>query len=234
MRYEVLYQPSYSLARINLEQGEAIMAEAGAMAGMSPTIRIETKMSGGGLMGAVKSSLGGESLFRNTFRAENGPGEVLLAPSGTGDIMAVELQGQKMYVQGGSYLAGDPRFEISVEGSPRAMFAGEGLFLLTVTGTGPLFLSSFGAIHMVELGPGEEYILDTTHMVAFESSVTYKLEKASGKSEGVGGFLKGVVQSALSGEGLVARYKGPGKVYMQTRSFKNFIQLITPFLPKKS
>ncbi len=131
--------------------------------------------------------------------------------------MAVELAGSKFFVQPGSYLAGDPRLAIGVQGSVRGMLSGEGLFLLTVQGSGLLLLSSFGAIHAKTLAPGEEYIVDTGHIVAFEESVEYRLEKATGKTQGIGGFLKGMVQSALSGEGFVCRYRGPGRIYIQTR-----------------
>lgn len=86
MRYQILYQPSFSLAVVGLERGEQIMAESGAMVSMSPTVRLEAKMSGGGMLGALKSAVGGESLFRTTFTAESGPGEVTLAPGALGDI----------------------------------------------------------------------------------------------------------------------------------------------------
>jgi len=234
VRYEILYQPSFSLAVIALERGEQIMAESGAMVSMSPTIRLEAKMSGGGVFGAIKSAVGGESLFRTTFTAETGPGEITFAPGTLGDIIAVELTGNRFFVQPGSYLAGHPGLNIGVQGSVRGMLSGEGLFLLTVQGSGPLLLSSFGAIHSKLLGPGEEYIVDTGHIVAFEESVEYKLEKATGKSQGIGGFLKGMVQSALSGEGFVCRYRGPGRIYMQTRQLPSFAQQLVPFLPKGS
>jgi len=232
MRHQILYQPSFSLAVVSLERGEQILAESGAMVSMSPTIKLEAKMSGGGVLGALKSAVGGESMFRTTFTAESGPGEITFAPSALGDIMAVELTGTKFFVQPGSYLAGDTGLNISVQGSVRGMLSGEGLFLLTVQGSGLLLLSSFGAIHAKELGPGEEYIVDTGHIVAFESSVDYRLEKATGKSQGVGGFLKGMVQSALSGEGFVCRYRGPGRIYIQTRQLPGFAQQLIPFLPK--
>jgi uncharacterized protein (TIGR00266 family) len=234
LRYEILYQPSFSLAVVSLERGEQIMAESGAMVSMSPTIRLEAAMSGGGFFGAVKSAIGGESLFRTTFTAETGPGEVTLAPGTLGDLMAVELDNSGFYVQPGSYLAGDPGLAISVQGSMRGMISGEGLFLLTVQGSGLLLLSSFGAIHAKELAPGEEYIVDTGHIVAFEGSVQYRIEKATGRSQGVGGFLKGMVQSALSGEGLVCRYRGPGTIYLQTRQLPGFARQLLPFLPKPS
>lgn len=227
-----MYKPSFSVAAVALERGEQIMAESGAMISMSPTIRLEARMSGGGVLGALKSAVGGESLFRTTFTAEGGAGEVLLAPAALGDVMGLALLGQSYFVQPGSYLAGDTGLEIGVQGSVRGMLSGEGLFLLTVRGSGLLLLSSFGAIHAKELGAGEEYIVDSGHIVAFESSVQYRLEKATGKAQGVGGFLRGMVQSALSGEGFVCRYRGPGRIYIQTRQLPGFARQLMPFLPK--
>ncbi len=234
MRYQILYQPSFSLAVVSLERSEQIMSESGAMVSMSPTIKLEAAMSGGGVFGAVKSAMGGESLFRTTFTAETGPGEVTLAPSALGDIMAVELSGNRFFVQPGSYLAGDTRLTINTQGSVRGMLSGEGMFLLTVQGSGLLLLSSFGAIHQKVLAPGEEYIVDTGHIVAFEGSVDYRLEKATGKSAGVGGFLKGMLTSALSGEGFVCRYRGPGTIYIQSRQLPGFARQLMPFLPRAS
>lgn len=236
MHYQILYQPSFSLALVSLERGEQIMSESGAMVSMSPTIKLEAAMAGGGVFGAVKSAMGGESLFRTTFTAETGPGEISLAPSALGDIMAVELSaaGNRFFVQPGSYLAGDTRLTINTQGSLRGMLSGEGLFLLTVQGSGLLLLSSFGAIHKKTLTPGEEYIVDTGHIVAFEGTVEYRLEKATGKSSGVGGFLKGMLTSALSGEGFVCRYRGPGTIYIQSRQLPGFARQLLPFLPSPS
>lgn len=234
MRHQILYQPSYSLALVQLDRGEQIMAESGAMVSMSPTIKLEAKMSGGGVFGALKSAVGGESLFRTTFTAESGPGEITLAPATVGDVMAVELQGSRFFVQPGSYLAGDARLSINIQGSSRALLSGEGLFLLVVEGSGLLLLSSFGAIHAKELAADEEYIVDTGHIVAFEHTVTYRIEKAAGQSQGLGGFLKGMVQSTLSGEGFVCRYRGPGQIYLQTRQLRGFASQLIPFLPKPS
>src|SRR5688572_26663854 len=140
MRHQILYQPSYSLAVLSLEQGEQVVGESGAMVSMSPTITMEAKMSGGGMFGALKSVAGGESIFRTTFTAAGGPGEITFAPTAVGDIMAVELRGTKFFVQPGSYLAGDVSLGISVQGSLRGALSGEGLFLLTVEGSGLLLV----------------------------------------------------------------------------------------------
>jgi uncharacterized protein (TIGR00266 family) len=232
MRHEIKYQPSFSLAIVYLERGEQVMAESGAMVSMSPTIKLDASAAGGGVFGAMKSAVGGESLFRTTFTADSGPGEVTLAPTSLGDIMAVELRGERFFVQPGSYMAGDPRLAINTQGSIRGMLSGEGMFLLTVEGSGLLLLSSFGAIHQKTLAQGEEYIVDTGHIVAFEASVEYRLEKATGQSQGVGGFLKGLVKSALTGEGFVCRYRGPGKIYLQSRQLPSFARQLMPFLPR--
>jgi uncharacterized protein (TIGR00266 family) len=234
MKHEILYDQSFALAVITLEQGERIVAESGAMVSMSPTIGLDAKMAGGGMMGAMKSVVGGESFMRTTFSAEAGPGEVTLAPGALGDIAAVELTGQKFFVQPGSYLAGDADLSINIQGSARGFLSGEGLFLLTVQGSGLLLLSSFGAIHTKELGPDEEYIVDTGHIVAFDGTMQWKIEKATGPTKGVGGFFKGLVKSALTGEGFVCRYRGPGKLYIQTRQMRGFAQQLLPFLPKAS
>ena len=234
MDLDILHQPAFSMAVVKLNRGEAIRAESGAMVCMSPTIKIEAKLSGGGIFGAIKSAVGGESLFRTTFTAETGPGEICLAPGTIGDIIGVQMTGNKLFVQPGSYLAGALDLNISVQGSLRGMLSGEGLFLLTVQGSGLLVLSSFGAIHMIDLKPGEEYIVDTGHIVAFEETVHWQIEKAAGKTQGVGGFLRGLATSAMSGEGFVCRYRGPGQIFIQTRQLGGFASSLAPFLPSSS
>ncbi|HJN17906.1 MAG TPA: TIGR00266 family protein, partial [Armatimonadota bacterium] len=104
----------------------------------------------------------------------------------------------------------------------KGFFGGEGLFLLKCTGTGDLFVSSYGAIHEVTLEAGQQYKVDTGHIVAFEESVTYAVEK-------VGGWKSTI----LSGEGLVSTYTGPGRVYMQTRNIDALVAFIAPKLPKQ-
>ncbi len=68
MNYEILYGPSYSLARVKLEAGEQIQAESGAMVSMSSGVEMQTSVKGGLLSGLKRSVLGGESFFINTFR----------------------------------------------------------------------------------------------------------------------------------------------------------------------
>ena len=191
---------------------------------MSPNIDIETSTGGGLLKGLFRKAVAGESLFQTTFTAEGGPGEVLLAPQTPGDVRALELSGGSYFIQSGSFLACSSSMELDTSfGGAKSFFSGEGLFLLKASGTGTLFISSYGAIHERTLEAGESYVVDTTHIVAFESTVEYSVRKAA----------SGWLSSITSGEGLVCEYRGPGTILLQTRSVQSLIAWLMPFLPGK-
>ena len=144
-KYEVLHQPAFSLAVIQLQAEQSIQAEAGAMVSMSANIELQSQMKGG-LFGAIKRAAGGESAFVSTFTARGGPGEVTFAPGAPGDIAAIELSNQTFFVQSSSYLAGDAGLTVDTKwGGAKSFFGGEGLFVLMVQGRGLLLVSSFGA-----------------------------------------------------------------------------------------
>src|SRR5918996_2968952 len=177
--YEVLHQPSFALAVINLQPEQSIQAEAGAMVSMSANVELQSQMKGG-IFGAIKRAAGGESAFVSTFTARGGPGEVTFAPGGPGDIAALELQNQTFFVQSSSYLAGDSSLVVDTKwGGAKSFFGGEGLFVLQVSGTGVLLVSSFGAIHRKRLAAGERYVVDTGHLVAWEGTTNYTLRRAA-------------------------------------------------------
>ncbi len=223
--YEILHQPAFSLAVIKLQAGQSIQAEAGAMVSMSANVDLQSQLKGG-LMGAFKRMVGGESAFVSTFTAQGGAGEVTFAPPAPGDIAALEMQNQMFYVQSSSYLAGDQGLAIDTRwGGARSFFGGEGLFVLQVTGTGLLLVSSFGAIHRKRLAPGERYVVDTGHLVAWEGHLQYSLRKAS---------QAGWLRSLTSGEGIVAEFMGPGEILIQTRNLQAFGSLLRAMFPNQS
>src|SRR5215203_5722872 len=220
--FEILHQPSFALAVVRLAAEQSIQAEAGAMVSMSANVELQSQMKGG-VMGALKRAVGGESAFVSTFTARGGPGEVTFAPGSPGDIAAVELNNQLFFVQSSSYLAGDAGLNVDTRwGGAKTFFGGEGLFVLQVGGTGLLLVSSFGAIHRKTLRPGEGYAVDTGHLVAWEGHMQYNLRKAARS-----GFLR----SYMSGEGLVAEFAGPGEILIQTRNLAAFAAQLKPYLP---
>jgi uncharacterized protein (TIGR00266 family) len=220
MHHEIDYRPSFALLTLSLDAGESVRAEAGAMVSYSDGVTVETSASGGILGSLKRSVMGGESFFQNTFSTETG-GEVTLAPPLAGDVVEHELAGESLLIQSGSYMASHPDIELDTKfGGGRSFFGGEGLFLLKATGTGPVYLSSYGAIHEVELSEGERYTVDTGHIVAFEDSASFDVERVGG--------LKSTL---FSGEGLVCTFTGPGKVWLQTRSQDALLAWLIPKLP---
>ena len=222
LNVDIQFSPSFAMATIKLDQGASVRAEAGAMSGMDGGIEIETKAQGGLLGGLKRSVLGGESFFINTFLASAGPGEVIVAPALPGDIIHLPIDGSKaILVQSGSWLASEAGVVVDTKwGGAKTFFSGEGLFLLHCSGQGDMLIASYGAIFEKDLGAGESYKVDTGHIVAFEEGVGYQVNK-------VGGWKSTI----LSGEGLVATFTGPGRVWQQSRSPQDLIGWLTPRLP---
>jgi uncharacterized protein (TIGR00266 family) len=222
MDVEIIYRPSYSLAVIKLAANEKIRAEAGAMVSMSDTIQIETKAAGGFLKSLSRSLLGGESFFQNFFQASAQGGEIDFAPNLPGDIILVEMHGEKLMIQDGSYMASEMGIDLTAKISMKAFMSAEGISMLEATGNGKLLLSSYGAIYEKNLGPGEKYIVDSSHLVAFDGTIDVQVKTVGG--------LKSTL---LSGEGLVVQMSGPGRAMIQTRSPAALIGWILPQIPKK-
>lgn len=223
MKYSIVDRPSYAMAVIELESGEAIRGESGCMVAMSSNINIDSKMQGGFLKSLTRSVLGGESMFQTTFTAQGAPGEVLCAPSTPGDVRGIEIDGMALVIQSGSFLCCDASVTLDTKFGGKSLFAGEGLFWLHASGKGTVLISSFGAIYEKVLAAGQTYIVDTGHIVAFDASANYSIKKAA----------KGLFSSLTSGEGLVAEFSGPGRVLLQSRNMRSFVDSLIPFLPKK-
>ncbi len=222
--WNIEHQGAFALAVVNLQPEQSISAEAGAMVSMSANIDLQSEMKGG-VFGALKRAVGGESAFVSTFTAKGGAGEVTLAPGAPGDIAGIEVQNQAFCVQSSSYLAGDTSLQVDTKfGGAKSFFGGEGLFVLQVSGTGLLLVSSFGSIHRKVLKPGEQYVVDTGHLVAWEAQMRYDLQKAA---------KSGFFRSFLSGEGMVAAFTGPGEILIQTRNLAAFAGLLQRFFPSQ-
>lgn len=226
MKVKLLYPGTNSMVEFQLEKGEAIKAESDAMVGMSRTIDLESRLEGG-IMGMVGRFFSGENLFFQTLRASRGSGSVLISPSTPGDVVIMDLDGSVDYiVQKDGYLASEEQVSVSTTAQNllQGFLSGEGFFVLRVGGVGKVVLSSFGSIHEVSLAPGEEYIVDNYHLVAWPSTVSYSIEKAS----------SGWISSFTSGEGFVCRFRGPGKIYIQSRNASAFGAWLRKLVPVPS
>jgi uncharacterized protein (TIGR00266 family) len=224
MKTEILYRPSYSMAKVTLNPNENISVESGSMVAMSSNIQVETKMKGGLLKSLARSVLGGESFFINTYQSSSESGEIMLAPALPGDVFTFDMTGETYLVQSGSFLASSEGVSTDTKwGGAKTFFGGEGLIMLRCAGTGALILSSYGAIHELDLNEGESYTVDTGHLVAFSEDIGFKVRT-----------IGGIKSTIFGGEGLVIDLTGPGKVLMQTRSVGAFLDWLLPRLPKTS
>ena len=227
MRTEIEFTPSYSLLTVNLEPGETVRAEPGAMVAQQD-VEMQTGI-GGGLFGAARRMLGGESFVMNTFTGEAGGGWVCLAPPTPGDIRRFEvLPGSDLFIQSGAFLAcaGGVEVDSQFQGM-KGFFTGERLFFLRAFAReepGEVFYNSYGAIRELVLEPGRELVVDTGHLVAFTEGVVYTM-----------GRVGGLRSLALGGEGLVMRFRAGegGHVWIQTRNLVSLAEQIVPFIPRR-
>ena len=203
MKYEILHRPSYSILKIDLEPGEEIKAEAGALMMTEGDVRVSTKSRG--ILRALSSS---ESLFINIYRAED-RASIWLSPPVPGDVMYIPLNGTSgVIVNDRCYLAdhGNLKHEIVWRGL-RGVFGRGGLVWLHFKGIGGLWVNAYGAIVEKEVKAGEKLTIDNVHLVAMDDSLDYEIRKFGG--------MKSFI---LGGEGFVFSVKGEGRIFLQTRN----------------
>ncbi|KAL2353440.1 tryptophan RNA-binding attenuator protein-like domain-containing protein [Cryomyces antarcticus] len=206
--YRVSHRDTNTILTIQLAVGCPLTAKPGVMIAMSPSMTLR-----GSVKFSLKKMVVGGEMAHSTF---TGPGELLLAPAALGDITSIRLGGAATDV----WSVGRDAFLACTQGIvkdykaqsfSKAMFSGEGLFVYKISGSGILWLQSFGAIVRKDLHEGEKYIVDNGHLVAWNCK--YVLERvASG----------GIISGLSSAEGLVCKFAGPGTVLLQTRNPQMF------------
>lgn len=222
--FEISQRPDFALITLALREGGQVFAEPAAMACMSPNVRLKAGFKGG-LRKTLGRALGGESMIVNTFTAESGPGEVVFAPGAAGDAAHYRLDGGSLLMQRGAFVCHGPGVEISGKWQgAKSFFGGEGLVLLRASGSGDLFFNSYGAILPVDVK--DEYIVDTGYIVAFEDTLDYSVSVLPGLR--AGSKLKTFF---FGGEGLVCRFRGQGRLWVQTRHVQSFLSWVHPFRP---
>lgn len=211
MKIEIRHDPAFAVARAVLGPREQIQAESGAMMATSDGVEITAKMEGGMMRSLGRGLLGGESLFTTTYTAPAQGGWVDVAANLPGDLAAVEIgPDSPLNISRGCWVCNEPGVSLDTKwGGFRNLFGGEGGFLLRATGAGTVVVSSYGAMDVVTLAPGERFVLDSGHLIAFEASAEFSTRRAvQGRT----------IQSMKSGEGFVLDFVGPGDVITQSRN----------------
>ena len=214
------------IAKVKLQPGQEIYAEAGRMIYKSIQVNWETRMTGQSftdkIVGAIKRKLMGESMFWTYFRADGAPGEVGFAGTYPGKIQVFELAaGQMIMVQRDAFLFAQASVGIDIAMVRRlgaGLLGGEGFILQKLTGPGVVFIHAGGDHVDFTLQPGEILQAQTGHLVAFEPTVQYDIQ------------MVGSIKTAIfGGEGLfLATLTGPGRVLLQSMTLERLRHELAP------
>jgi len=218
MQYQILKEPM-AILDIQLNNSETITAEAGAMVYMQGDIEVKTKTrEGGGFLRKLKVSvLGSQSFFVNNYIANMDGCSMGLTGGPIGDIVKMEINPENgLIVHSGAYIAStsDVILDTQWQGFTKGLFGSE-LFMLKTTGSGNIFVNSFGAIVQKQLQKDETMIIDNHHIVALSENSNYTVKK-----------FGGLKSTLLGGQGLVTEITGPGSVYFQTKNVKDFVEYL--------
>jgi uncharacterized protein (TIGR00266 family) len=209
------------LVEVELDPGEGVRAEAGAMLYMHRGIEMQTSADGG-LFGGFKRMITGESFFITTFLHNgSGKGHVAFAAPYPGRIIPLHLDrlGGTFLCQKDSFLCAARGIEIDIAFTKRlgaGIFGGEGFILQRLSGHGLAFVHAGGTVIEKQLAAGESLRVDTGCIVAFAPSVDYDIQ-----------FIGGFRNALFGGEGLfLATLTGPGPVYLQSLPFSRLADRI--------
>jgi uncharacterized protein (TIGR00266 family) len=214
------------IARIRLKPGQELYAEAGKMVYKTASIQWETRMTGATLgeklLGALRRTVTGESLFVTYFRADAGGGEVGFAGTYPGRIQVFDLKpGQTILAQRDAFLFGQSSVQFNVAFVKRlgaGLLGGEGFILEKFTGPGAVFIHAGGDFVEFDLTPGQALQVDTGCIVAFDESVDYDIQ-----------FVGGIKTALFGGEGLfLATLTGPGHVVIQSMTLEKMRRELAP------
>ena len=210
-------RPDFAFLTVKVPAGQTLKVEGSAMATMSTNMQMKTKMRGG-----LGRFLTGESIFINEFTAAGGAGEIGIAPASPGDMVHQVLNNSTIYLQSSGFLASatDIKVESKWQGLVKGFFSGESLFLIRCSGSGDLWFNTYGGV--IEIDVSGSYIVDTSYIVAFTEGLDYSVTR-----------LGGYKSLFFSGEGLVCRFRGQGKVWIQTRQVPAFGWWLYPFRKAK-
>jgi uncharacterized protein (TIGR00266 family) len=204
---------------VSLRKGEKIFCESGAMVMMEDALQIKGQMRGGLGQALLRRLANDESLFLQEIEAVQGGGDCLLSPALPGGIELLEISGGTAYMLAdGSFVAAESSVEIRsrLNNLGGALFGGTGGFVvMEAVGRGTLAVSGFGSLFTLEVTPGRDVVIDNNHAVAWSSTLQYEVGVAR---SGGGGVFGALVNSATSGEGLVLKFRGQGKVVVCSRN----------------
>ncbi|MBS7175006.1 TIGR00266 family protein [Massiliimalia timonensis] len=206
-----------------LQAGESMITEKGAMSWMSPNMEMKTSTNGG-IGKAFGRMFTGESMFQNIYTAQGGPGLIAFASSFPGSILAFPISvGNEIIVQKSAFLASEAGVQMSVHFHKKfsgGLFGGEGLIMQKLSGQGTAFVEIDGYAKEYELQAGQSIIVDTGYVAAMSATCTMDVQS-----------VPGVKNMLFGGEGIFnTRVTGPGRILIQSMPISQMAASLNPFL----
>ncbi|MFU8925671.1 TIGR00266 family protein [Acinetobacter puyangensis] len=212
---------------VSMQRGDKIYCESNAMVMMESNLELKGKLQGGVVQSFLRRFANDESLFQQHIEAVHGDGDCLLSPTLDGDMQILDVGEVQYTLSDGAFVAATDSVEIKVkmQGLGGAIFGQTGGFLVMHTsGHGQVVVSGYGTLFEIEVEPNKDVIIDNGHVVCWDSKLSYNISVSTSKSSGLLGNL---VSSVTSGEGLILRFTGKGKVVVCSRNRGNFLQWIS-------
>jgi uncharacterized protein (TIGR00266 family) len=217
---------------VSMNQGESIFCESDSMVMIEQNLAIDGKLRGGLFQSFMRKFTTGESLFQQQIKAVKGGGDCLLSPNIDGSLQILDVGPQQYVLSDGVFLAATEQVEITAKVQTNiggALFGGTGGFVIMQTnGHGKLCVSGSGSLFIIDITPEQgEVTIDNGHVVCWDQALDYSIGMPSSKS---GGFLGNVVNSVTSGEMLVLKFRGSGKVVLNSRNRGNYLKWLSSAL----
>lgn len=218
--FNVLGDPDPFL-HVSMGQGDKLYCERDSMVMMEPNLNLKGRITGGLIRGFIRNFANGENFFQQHIEASRGPGDCLLSPTLPGAIQILDV-GQNQYaLADGAFVAAtsEVAMKVKLQKIGNALFAKTGGFVVMKTsGQGQVVVSGFGSIFELNVEEGKDILIDNSHVVAWDNSLNYSLALSTSS-----GFFDSLIGSATTGEGIVLKFSGRGKVLVCSRNREGFL-----------
>jgi uncharacterized protein (TIGR00266 family) len=207
---------------VSLRSGEKIYCESNAMVMMEGNLELKGKMTGGLGSALMRRFANGESFFQQHIEATYGAGDCLLSPTLPGAIEILEIGKIRYLMNDGAFVAAESgvTLQVRTQSLGTALFGQTGgFFICEAGGAGKLAVSGFGSSFVLDVEPGKDIVIDNAHVIAWDSKLHHEISVTTQSS---GGFFGQMINSVASGEGMVLKFSGKGKVVICSRNRSNF------------
>ena len=220
---------------VAMRRGDKIFCESNAMVMMEDPLELKGRLQGGLMQSLLRRFANEESLFQQHIEAVRGDGDCLLSAALDGDMQILDVGATQYLLSDGAFVAAHNSVEIKARLNSSlggAFFGNTGGFLVMETsGQGQVVVAGCGTLFEIEVEPNKEIVIDNGHVVCWDSRLNYSLSVSTSQSSGLLGNL---MNSVMSGEGMVLRFSGKSKVVICSRNRQNLLAWLQSKLSPRS